>query len=826
MQLNFTLIDYTVNPLGITTAIPEPYKWDSIQLVLKRDSMKHGFIDIITGNDGGFPNMEFTEKGFKILKDAFDNYGVDALVNFKIEFSCSDTDSLTTLYEGKVNFSMYREFCGDSCGCMVGVDSSSEIVAWKNRNNQKVNLRSLKSFDSDTDNLDEYENLGIPIVLPPKAIKFFNDWEIKGELSQTFSDTTFGPSATPGTSAFMYMALNWDRQNNTEIIISDNTPTSFCQYNKFTKEWSEQYEGMIKFDPISKLDCTSVYDVKVDMEAVVSLSSANSYNISGLSSLRLAVLDKNGNTIGAPITLGSVNVYQASPTDTLSIHTTVSVSLKQTDRLYLYFVTNIEYLTFPFVNFDVNLVFAEAKLNISSTSYCEQTKADVFLVNEVMSRITEAYTNDKMRVYSDYFGRTDAKPYSSESNGCGGLECLTNGLQLRQFTMSDGSKPLFAMSMNELFEGLNPIHNIGMGLEDDPNRVGYKLVRVEPFIYFYKLDVIFTAKNISLLTREANTAEYITSVNIGYDKWEAERVNGIDEIQTKRSYRTALSSVRSAFERISKFIASGYAIEVTRREYGATTKDWRYDNDNFIICLNDTYRGGVNFLPGTYNVIGINAVVENIHVGDTIVVSNTASNDGTYIVTLVTMSAFNTLVRVSTSVVSEYAPNAILNNTFNQFKFVEIIVDSPENLLTSDVVYNFRISPLRNAMRWFKTIVASIKDYAAAVLIFTGADGNSTAKGQTHSEYGCIIENDAYKENSNIEASMFTDSFEAIPILENEKVHFDYPLTYNQWTAIMANPYGLIEYSCGETDLKQGWIEDLKYSPYTGLATFTLRPKI
>ena len=113
------------------------------------------------------------------------------------------------------------------------------------------------------------------------------------------------------------------------------------------------------------------------------------------------------------------------------------------------------------------------------------------MINEAMSRCVESYTNGNMFVYSDYFGRTDAQPQSSVVTGYGGLEAITNGLHIRGCVMPDGSqKPKFSLSMKEIFDSLNAIHNIGMGLElttaapaapNIYNSLAPYRLRVEPF---------------------------------------------------------------------------------------------------------------------------------------------------------------------------------------------------------------------------------------------------------------------------------------------------------------------------------------------------------
>ena len=123
-------------------------------------------------------------------------------------------------------------------------------------------------------------------------------------------------------------------------------------------------------------------------------------------------------------------------------------------------------------NSDISAGINDFKITIDSTSYfifktlshTPATKAKVYAVNEIISRIAESITEDKLRAYSEYFGRTDSQPYAVSEDGCGSLEVLTDGLRIRQqenrvvtgTTLSN----IFSLSLKDVFEGLNPIHNI------------------------------------------------------------------------------------------------------------------------------------------------------------------------------------------------------------------------------------------------------------------------------------------------------------------------------------------------------------------------------
>ena len=241
-------------------------------------------------------------------------------------------------------------------------------------------------------------------------------------------------------------------------------------------------------------------------------------------------------------------------------------------------------------NFDYEICKLEAK----QTSICESTKPKVYLINEVFGRIAEKYTNECLKMFSRFFGRYDSLPYThqlpsetpTETWGCGGLLSLTNGLKIRNALNNDGNEYSLKVSMKDVFEAMKSVYNIGMGIEyDEFKNDGSKLIRIEPYKYFYNDSVVFTATFPKKVEKRVNTNKYISLVDVGYSTWTTESTNGLNDVFTDRNYRTELSTVQNTYKAICEFIASDYAIEITRRKWGSITNDWRYDNDTFIVML-------------------------------------------------------------------------------------------------------------------------------------------------------------------------------------------------------------------------------------------------
>lgn len=520
-------------------------------------------------------------------------------------------------------------------------------------------------------------------------------------------------------------------------------------------------------------------------------------------------------------------------------------------------------------------------IKLTFDSEYKATNAPVYMVNEALSRAVELTTNDSLRVYSDYFGRAGARhslPYGTPVTGPAGLTALSNGLLLRGYSplqtyymgvgqfqsreisyslmpisaaddyspnmgsiifanfasggiilipddtlapfpvgaqiliqqsgpgpayivpdtgvalsapagiqtrgrntqllltkvgdkswMLSDHAPMF-VSFQEMIEALNCIHAVGFGLEYDTIRNdGHYLVRVEPISYFYDHALtLMQCDNVETLERDASAGDAISIFKTGYTKWEAEEANGLDEFLSKREYRTTLRTLRKTLDRQCKYVASGYAIEVTRRKYGTSTTDWRYDNDTFVLCLAE------------------NTAADADHPDEPAYMSESGG---------------------------------MINNTAAS--------NIPTGILSPDTVYNYRISPARNALRWLPYIANSYQNWADGKLVFTAGDGNYIAQGQVATG---AIEHTPVNESQTLTLDMLDTAGPLItaPLYRNEVVKFKYPMSYEQWRHINTdnNKYGRIKYNVNDGPYEYGYILDLKYDLFGGMAEFTLRPAI
>jgi hypothetical protein len=911
-MLTFTIIDYTTNPLGISTVIDEPIGWDGINLRMKRDKVWHGFFDFA---DDSVASLQFVGDGFGILKTAYEAYGASANVQLLIEYQCAEGDPYEQLYLGRFVFSTYKDICGDECYSEVSLEALDCLMIFRNRYDQQVDLDSLNTFDKvctefDDDVVAEFVaphtiNVlgefagtidGVQIVITDSASNNGTFTVVSYSYDPFYDRSTFVVAESITNEAYngvhlqgclllftlpAYIGLNKEISLPSKIIFLESKAVSTEQVSVYAIQnpttpsdptgylpngtggflagsrngWFTLASNVIQSDLSTMNGSISEYApnginadsnpsavLKLDLLPIcpsfqvrvrISFSGTfiNTYSANRSEDLKFLIYIGDSAFGGTLIDNTTLYSFTGSVPDTqnftYSFDQTITLNAGQSIFYYFFYscFKSDSLQNNPTIRINNDLL-----IDLSSESECNPTKAGVYLINETLSRCVESTTNDCMRVYSDYFGRTDAEPYVSASDGCGGLRAVLNGLRIRNAPNSDGStQQKMTVSMQDMFNALNSTDNIGMGLEDDTFRPyeNKKLIRVEPQEYFYNNSVLMECDSIRAVVRKVDASLIFSTIKIGYDKWKTWNINGLNDIFTLHQYRTELSELKNELDVTCKFLASDYAIEWTRRQYGLTTADSRYDNDIFFLCLT---RQPYEYNPiGQFIAFGGLIVLQGqdyeIAVNDTISITGTTSNNGTFTVLGAANGPFNTtLIDVLEAVIDENTGIPFNIQSTNVALRVEQGLDSPTNILNPDTVYNYRLAPSRNAMRWMKSILRSYRNFITKSIKFTNGEGNILASGEVLTP--CRLENAPIAENQDISLDNFADPTANYPLFYPELVTFEYPMTYVQYLTVKANPYGLIGYQCGSSTMEYGWIEDMQYSPYNGLVNFTLRPKI
>lgn len=735
---------FILNPDTDNIEIEHPLGFaDEFELSVKRDEKSHGMTFEASSDSLGFHGSAAVD----FLREQKTTYGLKANVTFQAKTRCEGEEDYYEIQRGKLNFGKWKETCGNQCIISIPLEEDGCIVALHNKWDHKIDIDNPTGHDGITA-LPSYSALGQEIELPAVAIEVSIDANVVDE-----GDVTILPFVDQGEhSAFFRPLYNVIRQSSIRSANLDSA-TNYGFDSVVGDPFGFIISPIVLFEDNAKcLDEPFTYSIRLKGTAVIHKEGDNF----DLNSSEIVLAKINGDFVDTPgdrISSTTIDMPLIGDLFTGSFDHTFNgtIELSEGDGLYAFIRFDVEDPTPLGDTFSIqyDIAFAkESSVLIEATKLCPNTNADGYLIHETLSRATEVLTDYCVRTKSAFYGRIDSQPFSFDEDGCGSLKMVTSGLKIRRAIQDK-----FFVSLKELLEGLQPIDNIGWGVEPDPDRLNKFLLIVESLDYFYKDVEIFRCSSIPDAVMEIEEGRHYAKIDVGYKKWEVEDVNGLDEFNSTREYRTSLNSVSNTLDITSGLVAGSYPIELTRQESFANTggSDYKYDNDTFIICL---IRTAYDFLVEQGNVT------------------------------------------------------------------------NADNIYSPSTIYNYRISPLRNLMRWYRSIVNSYPNISGSdnKLFFSAGTGNLVAEGEMTSTF-CKLENTVIRENQDLFTTHFTDTADATPLWRNETVSFEYPLSLKDYRDIKSNPYGYVSFQCGQGEFEKGFIKELKYKPNAGKATFILRKK-
>jgi hypothetical protein len=157
-----------------------------------------------------------------------------------------------------------------------------------------------------------------------------------------------------------------------------------------------------------------------------------------------------------------------------------------------------------------------------------------------------------------------------------------------------------------------------------------------------------------------------------------------------------------------------------------------------------------------------------------------------------------------------------------------------DNILGADGVYspettvNWRIRPLSNLMRWFRSVAASYPDLSStdAKLFFTSGTGNISAKGHLDDASDAKLETASPKaENKDLEKGDFQRAEDFVPLWRPKLITYTYPFSKREYDKIKAEPYGYVSVQLGTGDWIKGYVTEIRHSPTRGEADINLKLK-
>jgi len=774
-------------------------------------------------------SLLFYGAGAQILKAEKEANGLAASATIRIEAECGET---VDVLNGSFDFNTYEESCGNECLVKISIEKTGCIMTLRNRYDQKVDLSKPTAFDNTT-LLPDYPGLNTEIELTAQQILLINEAYL-GETASTYviTDDPFFVDCTGFNEYTGYITVPLqDIRNESfgvfttsaiiEVAECGTSSGSRPPYPDFpTTTGTSGLSGVIDCD---LEDAEVEYRVKGTCNAT--MGGPNNPGVFAF--VNLYKLPKDADPVTGWVLLDSqplINL-ESTGTDTFDVSQTIPLTVEAGDFIFWGVgfggaaVSDISYCD---VTFDVECFY-----KISAAATCESTRANTSLINEAGARIIEAITDSCMSFKSDYYGRTDSQPFESTSDGCGSLRVISNGLKIRNAETSN-----HFISLQEFFNGLKGIDNIGMGIETNAVTGLGEWVRFEPVEYFYNDQLLMELPFIPASQSKQEPVLAYSKIMIGYERWEPEKINGLNEFNSNKEFRTSLKTINNTADAMSSFVAAGIVIESTRQQSFAVSgaADTSFDNETFIICVN---RNGV------YTVIfsAIGNSMSFIASGDgsefsvgSITIAGSVSNNGTRTVLSTSISPLpnNTTVVLiifnGGATVEEVAYGVTFPGIVSTGIFVEKNnIDSPANIYSPATTYNWRIRPFYNLMRWFKSIGHCYVNLAntTSKLFFASGTGNYIAEGRLTTPDGCSLENKVLSENDDLSKFDFiSDDF--TPIFKPETITFTYPLSIAQYITIKNNPYKYLNIQCGNGNFEKAYIQSVNYKPVAGEAVFTL----
>ena len=204
-------------------------------------------------------------------------------------------------------------------------------------------------------------------------------------------------------------------------------------------------------------------------------------------------------------------------------------------------------------------------------SACAPSVSDSVYLDDLLEFLPTAYMNTECPILA----------IENDLKTCLNRYSITKGSFIRNVTQP--SVPNLFVNYEMLFEECRKIFNIGWGF--DNNETELKIARIDGF---YKSNVVVDVGLLDMATFTTAKDLIYGTITVGYNKWEAEEYNGLDEMNTERQYRRNIDTNPTELDLMSDMISAGYTIEITRRKNQGTTgtSDWRYDDDLFIINTN------------------------------------------------------------------------------------------------------------------------------------------------------------------------------------------------------------------------------------------------
>lgn len=512
--------------------ISEPVKWDSINVVGERDKVYHGWNYQFTDE---VVDLEFdVNAGYYIIDSVYNAAGSDGSVVFEYGYRELGVDYI--LFTGKLDLNTLKKY-PHKYACAVKRFDGNSLV--ETRVDTKISMAQTTGLDGATIT----PPIPLDTVLHGKAIRksyVVNDTQPK-EYDNNGDDTLNG-----------YTTLD----NTTVQLQEIETIYNYPVYTSGIAPWLEnKYFLDVKF--------AGSYQIRVKFGAIVYYTKPILVGFPTSGTMRYAIAVNGVETLlGSPVT----QLFSAISPINLEVDQTVNFDLQVGDKVYIY-IKHTFAPSSPLRPWGVTVAQNYNECTIQSEETAIDTPAKGWWLFDSVDHVIRAITNNQSRLKSTFLRRLPTA-------GQAGLHILTNGYQIRQYEVA--SRPM-VLSLKTILESLRSQFCIGVLYDTDQ-------VRIERADYFYQDNEILYIDEIADLSKEVAKDMLYNEIEIGYNDFQNEGYNTLDEFNTKHEYLTPIKTHKLKLVALSQFIASGYSIETVRRkQFQQTPTEATQDDDKVYI---------------------------------------------------------------------------------------------------------------------------------------------------------------------------------------------------------------------------------------------------
>lgn len=547
----FPLFKFTLsNTIEGTLEIKEPEGWDDGILKLERNKEYHSLVEYwdqpLLFDDAEASDLltqAILPGGLEWIKNIEYTQGVGAIIGIEIEISEDEGSTYETIFLGTIALDTVKEV--DFYKAEYGVLRDDFWAKLINRKSTPVDLQATVDLDGNARTPVSNITLNMPSQLIRE--KFVRNTDYNNDNEGLFT------SYTAAVDTETYLIFDTSRSNLDEIEdrfeygtqISDEIPTG-----------SEKYLFRAKFG--------GSYRIEADIKFAVFFNTSVNVDVRWFYAIRQSgtlTTTQIGSTSSAA---GVIEVYD-NGTESLD----VTVQLQPGDEIYVFgrMNLNVSATATYFPDYDTDsggpFVPVYTSLTITADTFYKETTTDAYLIDDAFESVVSKITGFDSTVTFDY--------------ACALQYAIMKGQNLRGFSFVDRK---FAQSLDDLWEGFDPILNLGLGYLYGQNKI-----EILQKAAFYNKTTLLNLDFVNNIERSYELEHLFKSIKIGYQK-PSDTVNP-DDPQTRRTYSTSLPVGGKADERYSKYIAASVPIEETRREDIKEGKDWKYDEDTFVINVHD-----------------------------------------------------------------------------------------------------------------------------------------------------------------------------------------------------------------------------------------------